>query len=286
MIEKMNHYINEKNEKYYEEFLKKYEKNKKITITERLNIIYKLNILIDKANISRNLFINPVMIIVYSIICVFIAYQLAFQFLKLSLLSMVIAIPCIFIPTALINLIASYKEEKIEKIFLNFLLQVKNYTKINNDITSAFKEVDTPEPLKTHIQKFNIEIGSGIKFETAMEHLKEKISVAKFREFFSNLQYCYLYGGSFPHLIDKSYQMIAELQEEKSKRVQETKSARIVLFILIMLNIYVYITYIKNNYENYLIMQRSLIGMAILYWNFISIWILIWLSMRVKKLDY
>lgn len=286
IMSKVNSYMNQKNEKYYESFLKNYEKSKKIKMTDRFHLMYQLNLLIDRAGLERSIFINPGMLILYSAICAIVAYHMVFQFLKIPTLSLIVALPSVFIPALILNTIVSFQEEKLEKVFLNFLLQIKNYTKLSNDITSAFKEVDTIEPLKTHIQKFNIELGSGIKFEVAMEHLKEKISIRKFKEFFSNIQYCYLYGGSFPHLIDKNYQMISEIQTEKTKRMQETKGARIVLLILMILNIYVYITYIKSNYENYLIMQKSTLGMMILYWNFISMWILLWLSMRVKKLDY
>jgi hypothetical protein len=40
------------------------------------------------------------------------------------------------------------------------------------------------------------------------------------------------------------------------------------------------------NPENYNIMQKTFIGNAILYWNFISIWLLVLLANKVKKLDY
>lgn len=286
IVIKINNYLNQKNELYYKTFLKNYEKSKKIKMTDRLHLMYYFDLLIDRTGLKRNIFINPIMLMLYSVLCVVITYQFAFQFLKIQMLSFVVALPCALLPVIILNMIVSYQEERLEKVFLNFLLQIKNYTKISNDITSAFKEVDTVEPLKSYIQKFNIELGSGIKFEKAIEHLKEKVGIAKFKEFFSNIQYCYLYGGSFPHLIDKNYQMISEIQAEKTKRMQETKGARMVLFILMLLNIYVYMTYIKNNYENYLIMQKSTFGMLILYWNFLSMWILLWLSMRVKKLDY
>ena len=176
--------------------------------------------------------------------------------------------------------------EKIEKIFPNFFLQLKNYTRINNDIVYALREIQTIEPLQTYINTFLIEINSGIKFEKAIQNLKEKIDIEIFRNFFSNLEYCYLYGGSFTELIDKSYKMISEIQKEKNTRIQETKSARMVLFILIFLNLFVYISNIKNNPENYMIMQKTLIGNVILYWNFISIWLLMLLANKVKKLDY
>lgn len=286
LLLKINKYAKEKNEKYYEDFIKKYEKSKKIKIVEKLNLIYKLNLLIDKTGLKRGLLINPIAIILYGFICFVIAYKLSFDFFKIISLSLIISVPCVCIPIFLLNYITMYKEEKLEKVFLNFLLQIKNYTKINNDITIAFKEVETIEPLQSYINKFNVEINSGVKFETAIEHIKEKINIKKIKEFFSNVQYCYLYGGNFSELIDKNYKKISELQKEKVKRAEETKGARMVLIILGALNLFVYITYIKSNYDNYLIMQRSAFGMAILYWNFISMWLLVWMSTKVKKLDY
>ncbi len=286
VLERVNKYISEKNEEYYEDFLRKYEKNKKIKLVEKFNIIYKLNLLISRANLPRNIFINPYSIIFYVILCVLIACKISFSFFKIITLAAISAIPFGIIPIIIIAYISKKQEEKIESCFLNFILQLKNYTKIDNDITTAFKEIETIEPLKSYIKRFNIEIGSGIKFEEAMEHLKEKISIKKFKEFFSNLQYCYLYGGNFSTLIDKSYKTINIIQKEKNKRLEETKSARIVLFILIAMNMFVYVTYIQDNYENYRIMKNSFFGMAILYWNIISMWGLLWLSGQVKKLDY
>lgn len=286
ILNKINKYLNQKNELYYKEFLKKYEKSKKIKITEKFNLKYKINLLIDKANLKRSVFINYFSLLFASTLCLLITYIFIFNIFKIVILSLIISLPSFFIPFIILNYIALYKAEKIEKIFLNFLLQLKNYTKISNDVIGALKNVETIEPLQSYIDKLNVELNSGIKFETAIEHLKEKISVAKFKEFFSNLQYCYVFGGNFSTFIDKNYQTISELQKEKSKRKQETQSARIVLFILILLDIFVYINFVKSDYENYMIMKNSFIGKAILYWNFISMWFLIYLSEKVKKLDY
>ena len=286
LLNKINKYLEEKNQIYYDELLKYYDKNKKINLKKKFGLLDKINLKLDKAGIKRGLLINPITIFLLSILSFVFAYLIAFRFFKIILLSLIVSLPAILIPNVILNAIGSYKLEKIEKIFPNFLLQLKNYTRINNDIIYAMQEVQTIEPLQTYINTFLIEINSGIKFERATQNLKEKIDISCFKDFFSNLEYCYLYGGSFSELIDKSYKMINEIQKEKDARVQETKSARLVLFILIFLNLFVYISNIKNNYENYLIMQKSIIGNAILYWNFISIWLLVWLANRVKKLDY
>ena len=218
ILNKINKYINEKNELYYKEFLKKCEKSKKIKIVERFNLKYKLNLLIDKANIEQSIFVNYFSLIFYSLTCFLVTYIIIFNIFKMIGVAVIISLPAFFIPFAVLNFIASYKAEKIEKMFLNFLLQLKNYTQISNDVIGALKNIETEEPLKSYVNKFNLELNSGIKFETAMEHLKEKISVVKFRDFFSNLQYCYVFGGDFTTLIDKTYQTIDELQKEKNRR--------------------------------------------------------------------
>lgn len=286
ILHKINNYFFVKNKKYYENLAKYYEKNKKVKLKEKINYFQKISILIDRCNMRNNLFINPFSIAFLGVMCVVLSYIITFNFLKIIFLSFVIALPFFFLPFAVLNVIADYKEEKVEKVFLNFLLQLKNHIKINNDIIMAMREVRTVEPLQGYIKKFLIEISSGIKFEKAIANFREKINIKQIQMFLSNLEHCYLYGGNFSELIDKSYKMIGDIMEEKSKRLEETKGARIVLFILILLNLLVYISFIKSNQENYLIMQKSIIGQIILYWNFISMWILVWLSNIVKKLDY
>lgn len=286
ILQKINKYICVKNEFYYREFLKKYEKSKKVKMVEKLNIKYRINLLIEKAGLKHNIFINPIMLICYGGICFGIAYIFSFLIFKLIGLAIIISLPCMLIPFFILNVISLYKAEKLEKIFLNFLLQLKNYTKISNDVVSALKSVQTIEPLQSYLNKFNIEINSGIKFEIAIEHLKDKIVITKFKEFFTNVQYCYLYGGDFCTLIDKSYKIINDIQKEKSKRKQETQGARLVLIILMLLNVFVYINFVRNNNEHYMIMKNTVPGLIILYWNFISMWFLLILAEKVKKLDY
>ncbi len=286
LLSKLNQYIKNKNEKYYEELLKFYEKNKKVNLKMKWNIFHKINIAIDRAGISRNLLVNPISIISFSILCVVFVYLMAFNFFKVVAISCIISVPCFFIPMVILNFMGECKTRKIEKIFLNFLLQLKSYTKINNDILFAMEQVEVMEPLKSHIHIFLIEVNSGIKFEKAIQNLKEKINIDVVRSFFSNIEHCYLYGGNFTELIEKSYVLINEIQTEKNNRMQETRSARFALYTLMFLDIFVYITSIKNNYENYTIMRKTVIGNVILYWNFISLWFLMILASKVKKLDY
>lgn len=283
---KVSKYLKYKSDKYYENLIKKLEKNKKVKISTKFNLFHKINILIEKAGFKIGILLNPLTIIFMSCITFIICYLLVFNSFRIIFLSFIISLPSIFIPILILSLISENKSKRIEKVMLNFLLQLKNYTQLNNDIIYAFKQVRTIEPLQSYVKKFLVEINSGIRFEKAIESLKEKITFEKFKAILTNMQYCYLNGGNFTELMDKSYKMIANIQNEKSLREQETIGARIVLVILIILDLFVYFTFIKNNHENYLIMTKNFIGNLILYWNFISIWVLFVLIYKVKKLDY
>ncbi len=286
LVSKLNKYIMTKNEKYYADLLKYYEKNKKIKFKTKLNLFHKINVMIDRASLPRNVFINPITIIILCIFCFSLSYLIMKKTFGITLLSLLISLPMMNLPLFILSEIASYNEQKIEKVLLNFLIQLKNYTKINNDIIYAFQEVRVINPLQSYVDKFLIEISRGVKFEVAIEHFKEKIRIKSFCEMLNHVQHCYLYGGNFSELIDKSYETIAEMQKEKDARKQETLGARIVLLILIALDLLVYFIFINGNVDNYRIMKNTFFGNAILYWNFISMWLLVLLSNNVKQLDY
>ena len=192
-------------------------------------MIYKLNILIDKAGLKRGILVNPITLMIYAVICFIIAFYFIYSILGIFLLSIIASIPALFIPTLILSMIREHNSKKIEKTILDLLLQLKNFTKINNDIVYAFNQVKTINPLQRHINTFVVELNSGIKFEKAVENIKEKFDYKAIKTVFSNIEYCYLYGGDFTKLMDKSYKMISKIQTEKASRIQETKSARIVL---------------------------------------------------------
>lgn len=282
---KLSKYLALKNEKYHDELMKYYKKNKKIKINSKINPLHKTGILIERAGINQGILINPVTLIFAGIICSTFCYAIALKIFEVPFLSFIISAPTIFTPIIILKIIADYNDDKIEKIIPNFLLQLKNYTQINNDIIYAIKESKTIEPLQSYINKFLIEINSGIKFENAIDNLNEKIKIKELENLFSNIKNCYISGGSFTELINKSYYMLSVIQKEKLARKEETKGARIVLIILVLLDLIVYISFIGNNNENYIIMQKSVIGNLILYWNFISMWLLVFLAQKVKEVD-
>lgn len=284
--EKISQYVMNKNEKYYNALIKQYNKNNSFKFKTKFNYFHRINVLIDKVGLRFGLIANPVSVLVLCVVSFLCCYLITYSIIKIILLSVIISFPGFFIPILILKVIANNKTSKVEEAVLDFLLQLRNYTRINNDIIYAFKQIKTINPLQSYIDTFLVELNSGIKFEKAIESLKEKIVLNKLKDVFSNIEQCYLYGGDFSELMRKSYVTISKIQKEKKQRAQDTKNARIVLGILIFLDLFVYFSYIKSNYQNYIMMTERPLGIVILYWNFISIWGLLFLMNRVQKLDY
>ena len=282
---KVKSYINEKSKNYYNDISKKrLLKQRKYKLIS--NSFFKISNLIEKANLRHSFMINPTTIVVLSIVSFVFCFIITRNIFKIILLSLIISLPSFLIPVVVLKILAQNRNDAVERGILDFILQLRNLTRINNDIVYAFKQVKTINPLQGYIDDFLIEVNNGIKFEDAIESLQSKVTFGKLKELFENIEYCYIYGGDYQELMRKSYVMISKVQQEKRERKNETRSARIVLGILIFLDLFVYFNYIKNNYENYSLMTKQLLGQIILYWNFISIWLLIFLMNRVQKLDY
>ena len=52
VLEKINKYISDKSDKYYDDYIKRNEKRQKINLKDKINLIYKMNLIIDKSGIQ------------------------------------------------------------------------------------------------------------------------------------------------------------------------------------------------------------------------------------------
>jgi Flp pilus assembly protein TadB len=279
------------NEEYSNGVVRRRENHKKLRIKKTRNLIYWLTVLIERTGIRANSFLWFVNapLILFICFCSSLLVYFAFNyFFKVISVSIIMCGPGFLLPLIFLESAAQRKEDAIEKVLGIYLLQLKNNTKIHNDIIEAFRSVQNNciEPLRTFTKQFLVEISSGISVEIALENFKDKVNINRFKLFLTNVQYCYNFGGNFTELLDKTYQLISEIEKEKKNRVQETRSARWVLFILIGLDLFLYFNFIDAQPEYMNIMRATFFGQLILNSNFLSVCFLLWLSYSVKKLDY
>ena len=281
--------INSKNTQYINKLV--YQKNNKTLFKYNdKNLFDKLYILLIKTGIMENKYlwwIIPQTIIIFCFIIFLISYLIFIPILKLKSLTITFCIPIAFIPIFLLIIYSEINEEKLEKNLISYIIQLKNQVKINNDIIVAFRNTskNAMKPLNTYINIFLFEVSNGVNVTVAFENLKNKVNIERFKQLITNLESCYMNGGDFYNLLDKTQNIFLKIQEERNNRNNQTMSSRIVLIMLIGMSIFVYFNFINSNQENYNIMINDFFGSLILHWNFISIWIMMFLITLIKKID-
>ena len=206
----------------------------------------------------------------------------------LSSISFIIACPLVLTPFWLIKYIANKEQEKMEHGLNDFLIQLKSALKVTPEIIEALRRIQNiaMEPFLSYTKQLLIEINTGKLPEKALESFAYKVNIKKFSFYINNIRYCQVYGGDITTLTEKTQETLSEALKQKRKRVKETRSICIVLYILIVIDIYMYFSFIQGNKYYLDIMLNTGMGRCILDINFISIWGILWLSRVVKKFDY
>ncbi len=200
----------------------------------------------------------------------------------------IISIPFLASGVVALELIAEKKQEKLEDGLSDFFIQLKSALKVNSEIIEALRRIQNNvlEPFSTYTKQLLNEVNAGKLPEEALGDFANKIGIEKFSFYINNVRYCHIYGGNISLLTEKTQEVINEAIKQKKKRKIETKSACTVLYILIIIDFYMYFSFIASNQYYSHLMNETVIGQVIININFICVWIMIWLSKVIKKLDY
>lgn len=276
------------NYKYYIRLLLN-SRNRIRTKINELKYIKIITFLLNESNLSLKFkginIISTLSIIVLSILFSSLTFIFTFTYLHVFLSSIILSSFTFFIPYYVIKYISYRKKINILNIFPNYVINLKNYTDVNNDIIDAFRRANVEEPLNSYIHKFNISIQKGVKIYDAFETLKNSINIERINQFITLLQFCYIYGGNFSVLLDKfsKIQMKANIQREEEK--QKIFSAKLVLIVLIALNIYILYGFILSNNQYYNIMVNTFVGNMILNINILSYIFIFYMYIKLNKME-
>ncbi len=279
-------------------FLVNYRKYKNIVFDLRseamykikeLSYIKKLSYILNEANICLKIknvnIISTITILFLSTVAFIATFILTYKYLNMFISSIILSSFAFFLPYYIIKYFSYCKKNKIIKMFPNYIISLKSYTDVNNDIIEAFKRVNVEEPLNTYIERFNISLQKGVKIYDAFETLKRNINIKKINQFITLLQFCYIYGGNFGNLLDKfsKIQMKTNLQRETEK--QKIFSSKLVLIVLIILNMYILFGFILTNNEYYDILVKTFIGNLILNINLLSYIFIFYMYTKLNSME-
>jgi len=254
-----------------------------------LSFVKKIVYTLDESNLILKIgninIVSTLTILIITIAISIITFIISYNFLHIFSSSLIISIFSSFLPYLIIKSFSYHKKTKILNNFPNYIISLKNYTDVSNDIIEAFRRATVEEPLKTYIEKFNVSLQKGVKIYDAFESLKKSINIKKINEFITLLQFCYMYGGDFGNLLDKfsKIQMKTNLQREKEK--QKIFSSKLVLIILILLNMYILFGFVMTNSEYYNILVKTFIGNLILNINILSYIFIFYMYIQLNKME-
>lgn len=262
------------------------QKNKFLSNLLSKNIFVKLRNDVERIGIVKSIGFIGILASI-SILIIPVGYRLCLELFKIKPVALIIAVHLSFLPFVIVKELARIKQNKTEEILVHFLIQLASSLKINNDIVEAFRSIQNicMEPIKSYVRHFLIEINSGVSVDKALYKLSNRVNIKRFSIYVNNLKYCSLYGGDTEGLTKNTAKLIDDLIKERKKREKETKSACIILYGLIALDLIIYFNMIVSNGNYIVIMRENFIGQLIVNINFISICLLIWMSFFVKKLD-
>lgn len=261
---------------------------KKYFLKDNFNnrFLNKIDGLLNKVDIKIFNFTKSKLFLMCFFVGIFF-YFVSFLVVKLKFFNFIFGVIGLFIPFIVLDFIIDKKDIQIRNNFTNMVLQLRNYAQIQNDVMFCFKSVqnDVSYPFDLYIKEFLVHVNSGDDVVNSFQIIKEKVDFKIGKCFFDNICFCLVYGGDFKKLLNKTYQIMKDINEEQRKRKLEMKSAAIILYIMIFLDFLVYFTYVKSNKIYMDILQNSFIGNVVLLINIISIIFVIWLASYVKKIE-
>lgn len=268
----------------------KYLKNiAKINIKSKISnisFIQKLKIYIIKnCEISHNKFISPVILVIISLIIGIITFFVSYKVLKIFSSAVILSVYSVILPIQIIRLIKQYNKRKVFSVFPIYLSTLKNYTKTQNDIVSAFKNSKPNKEVEPYITSFNNKVENGVKVYDAFEEMKDEIKIGKISDFITMLEYCYINGGDFTPLIDKYTSIIMKINIQNESDKEKSFSTKAVLIFLIIINLYMLFGFVMANplYKDIII--NSFFGKLIVNINIISYLIIFIIFQKIDEME-
>lgn len=268
----------------------KYIKNiAKINIKSKiakLSFIQKLQMYIIKnCEISYNKFISPVILVIISLIIGIITYFVSYKVIKIFSSSVILSIYFTILPIQIIKFIKEYNKRRVLSVFPIYLATLKNYTKTQNDIVSAFKNSKPNKEIEPYITSFNNKVENGVKVYDAFEEMKEEIKISKISDFITILEYCYINGGNFTPLIDKYTNTIMKINIQNESDKEKSFSTKAVLIILIVINLYMLFGFVMANplYKDIII--NTFFGKLIVNINILSYLIIFIIFQKIDEME-
>lgn len=231
-----------------------YEKMK----IKTLKLIYVKNI--QKA---KNIF-TPIAVMTSSMLLILVTFVFVKCLLGSLSAALIIAVIAGVLPYVLINIILNIEKKRIKNQLPSYIINIKNHVENSNNIALAMRDTEVLEPLSKYIRKFNNIITSGVNIQKAFDILKSEVDIKIFTSFVNAVATCNDNGGNFNDVLSRFSEITTKENIEKEKLKETTYSSMLTLGIMLLINIYILITFVFSNGEYLKLIKETIVGNIIL----------------------
>ena len=223
-----------------------------------IKLIYVKNI--QKA---KNIF-TPMAVMISSMLIILVTFIFVKCLLGSLSSALITAVIAGVLPYVLVNIILNIEKKRIKNQLPSYIINIKNHIENSNNITLAMRDTEVLEPLSKYVRKFNNIITSGVNIQKAFDILKSEVDIKIFTSFVNAVSTCNDNGGNFNAVLSRFSEMTIKENIEKEKLKETTYSSMLTLGIMLLINIYILITFVFSNGEYSKLIKETIVGNIIL----------------------
>ena len=180
----------------------------------------------------------------------------------------------------LLYICAAMRYKKIQNQLMFFINLLENYSRTSDDLVDIISKTENylEEPLRNTIAQFQWEAKHTGEIETAIGHLKTRLSHRKMQEIIQNLDMCRRHEANYAEIISDMRVSIQEYLKSKEERNGIRQSAK--GSILVMMLVGVFIMKLVNGFVEggiYNLLTSNVLGITILVYQILLIVFGLWL---------
>lgn len=258
-----------------------------VGVIKERGILLKIDKLLDEAGWRRiySYFSSEVYFILGFIFSVFPAI-LGYMLSGTLYVSFLIIVLVWFLWGMLLYICAAVRYKKIQGQLMFFINLLENYSRTSDDLVDIIAKTENylEEPLKNTIAQFQWEARHTGEIETAIGHLKTRLSHRKMQEIIQNLDMCRRHEANYAEVISDMRVSIQEYLKSKEERNSINQTAK--GSILVMMLVGLFIMKLVNGFVEggiYNLLTSNILGMTILVYQILLIVFGIWQFIKVDR---
>mgnify|MGYP006329529395 FL=1 len=203
---------------------------------EKLNLLYKLDLLVLQSNIRKYIpFASTEILIVMTIILAAAAYGIVAHLTGIWIFGMLGFAGVGFLCYMVLYFMALSSYRKTEESLMTFINLLENYSSMEDELIAIFSRIQTflTEPIKSAVEQCCIEAEMTGDKGRAIRNLEKRIEHEKFKELVRNLEICSRYEANYGEVIKDSRSLLREYLAAAKERKAILNNARIEIAMII-----------------------------------------------------